>query len=120
MSSLSDGVFGTAGDPINLKSQYSTCSYDQMNFQPAPTGTSGTTTAGIVDGTYQVTLPSTVVNGATNGVIRNAVTAQLATDFGTSAGNVADYVMLCLPPGTQGSWIAYAYVNSWLSVYNDL
>jgi hypothetical protein len=25
--------------------------------------------------------------------------------------NQFDYVMLCLPPGTDGGWIAYAYVG---------
>lgn len=27
--------------------------------------------------------------------------------------------MVCIPPGTSGDWIAYAYINSPLSVYND-
>lgn len=110
---LSDDVFGNGNDLRNLKSQYSACSYNQMNFQKA------TGQAGIVDGVYTVTIPSTTVNGVDNGNIRNAVTNQLQSDFGTSSSNVADYVMLCLPPGTNGGWIAYAYINSWLSVYNN-
>jgi len=28
-------------------------------------------------------------------------------------------VMICVPPGTAGDWVAYAYSNHWLSVYND-
>lgn len=122
VNQLSDDVFGTisANDPYNLKSQYNDCSYGQLDFQPAPTGATGTTTTGIVDGVYEVTLPSAVVvNGVSDGTIRNAVTTQLSVDFDTSASNVADYVMLCLPPGTSGGWIAYAYINHWLSVYND-
>ena len=29
------------------------------------------------------------------------------------------FVGQCIPPGTSGGWIAYAYINHWLSVYND-
>merc|ERR1712194_146552 len=29
-----------------------------------------------------------------------------------------DLVMVCQPPGS-GSWVAYAYINSWISFYND-
>jgi len=29
------------------------------------------------------------------------------------------YFSDCLPPGTSGSWIAYAYINSYISVYNN-
>ena len=110
---LSDDIFGNGNDLRNLKSQYSACSYNQMNFKKA------TGQAGIVDGVYTVSLPTTTVNGVDDGTIRNAVTSKLQSDFGTSASNVADYVMLCLPPGTNGGWIAYAYINSWLSVYNN-
>lgn len=52
-------------------------------------------------------------------VMRNAVTAALNTAFGVSSPTaLADYVMYCLPPGTM-SGIAYAYINSWNSVYSD-
>jgi hypothetical protein len=61
-----------------------------------------------------VTISNTVI-GTDNGVIRNAVTAALGSSFTSQF----DHVMLCLPPGTSGSWIAYAYVNHWLSVYNN-
>merc|ERR1711971_566717 len=35
-----------------------------------------------------------------------------------SPNQIADHVMYCLPPSTMGG-IAYAYINSWLSVYSD-
>lgn len=41
-----------------------------------------------------------------------------ATALKGNLSNQFDHVMLCMPPGT-GAWIAYAYVNSWLSVFND-
>jgi hypothetical protein len=30
-----------------------------------------------------------------------------------------DHVMFCLPPGTDGSWIGYGYINGVKTVYND-
>ena len=30
-----------------------------------------------------------------------------------------DHVLFCFPPGTAGSWIAYGYYNSYLTIYND-
>jgi hypothetical protein len=43
--------------------------------------------------------------------IRNAAIAALKTKLGTEPKNVADHIMLCLPPGT-GGWIAYGELNN--------
>ena len=52
------------------------------------------------------------------------MTAQAASDLGAPLSSISDHVMLCVPPGTVNTnnpgWTAYAYVNSWLSVYNDI
>ena len=47
---LSDSVFGTNGDLVNLKTQYAACSHNQLQFQPA-TGTGIANGNLIVDGT---------------------------------------------------------------------
>jgi hypothetical protein len=74
-------------------------------------------TVGIVSGVVTVTISNTI-SGASDGTIRNAVTSALnAAGFPTPGQ--AQHIMYCLPPGTSGSWIAYAYVDSWLSVYNN-
>lgn len=105
---ISDEIFGTSTDSVNLRSQYQDCSYNQLDFQPTTdfgTGTSvGTTTVNI----------SANVSGASDSDIRTAMLNAL----GGKPANV-DYVMLCVPPGTSGGWIAYAYINSYLSVYNN-
>ena len=118
---LSDKWFGTNGDQHNLKSQYAACSDNQLNVITAdarsmsndPSNTSTNISNGVV--TVQI---SNTVTGVADGTIRNAVNTQLTTTFGTASG-LADHVALCLPPGTSGSWIAYAYINSWNSVYNN-
>jgi hypothetical protein len=61
---------------------------------------------------------SLVFVGQGDGIMRNAITAALNENFGVSPSNLADHVMYCLPAGTM-SGIAYAYINSWNSVYSN-
>jgi hypothetical protein len=35
MADISDSIFGTNSDPVNLKSQYAACSFGQLNITPA-------------------------------------------------------------------------------------
>jgi hypothetical protein len=112
---LSDDVFGTLGDAVNLKSQYSQCSDGQLQFEPLTTNSLVGT-----DGVYTVNLPSTFVSGADDEVIYGAMVNQAIADLGAPLETIANYVMICLPPGTAGDWIAYAFHNHWLSVYNDV
>ena len=112
---LADDIYGAAGDPVNLKSQFNQCSYGQLQFDPL-------TANSLVgsDGVYTVTLPTTNVTGADDNPIAWAAVNKAATELGTSSlKNIANHVIVCMPPGTVGDWIAYAYVNHWLSVYND-
>lgn len=109
-ANLSDSVFGTLGDTVTLKSQYSACSHGQIQFVPA-------TGNGINNGVIEVTV-STVNTSQGDSVMNNAIGTKLSAQFGTFPNSVADHVMYCLPPNTMIG-IAYAYVNSWLSVYSD-
>jgi hypothetical protein len=111
---LADAIFGASGDAFNLQSQYKACSYDQLQFNAVTSNTD----VGL-DGVYTVNLPTTVVNGAADSVIREAARDEATLRLGTLT-DIADHVMVCLPPGTTGGWIAYAYVKSWLSVFNDI
>jgi len=112
---ISDSWFGTNGDPVNLRSQYFACSYGALEVNAA----SKTTTTGVnvANGVHEVTISNTV-SGASDGVIRNAVVAAGDAALGTMQSQF-DHVMLCLPPGTSGGWIGYAYINWYLSVFNN-
>ena len=113
---LSDDVFGTlGGDTVNLKSQVEQCSSGNLRISAS----SFSSMIGS-DGVYTVQLPSTVISGANDRLIVNSVLDKLSSDFGWPLNQLAHFVMICLPPGTAGNWIAYAYVNHWLSVYNDI
>ena len=71
----------------------------------------------LTDGVVTVTIPN-IVNGALDGVIRDAVTTALQAAGIVTPGST-HHIMYCLPPGTSGGWIAYAYIDWWLSVYNN-
>jgi len=116
---LSDSVFGTYGDAVNLKSQYLACSHNKLNFVPANSRAkvSGASGSNILDGAVTVQVSTTTGEG--DSVMRNAITTALNAQFGvTSPSQLANHVMYCLPPGTM-SGIAYAFINSWNSVYSN-
>lgn len=101
-----DDVFGNGNDNVNLKSQCAACSYGEMNFNTV-IGNQMINS----DSVYTVNLPSTTVTGANDDDIRIAAINQATIDFGDSPASIADKVMVCLPPGTSGGWIAYAYIK---------
>ena len=76
----------------------------------------------IVAGVGEVTLNSNI-GGIDRNVVKQAMLDAADEKYGDLSTKVPngelDYVMICIPPGTSGSWVAYAYVNGWVSVYND-
>lgn len=109
-ATISDEIFGTSGDAFNLKSGFSDCSYDVLNFLP-------TTDSRATNGVYTVTMTENI-GALTNSELQNKVVNQLTAELGT-LNTQFNHVMLCLPPITGFGGIAYAYINSWLSVYKD-
>ena len=99
---------------VNLASQYGACSHGKLNIVKAPNQTAGGLT--INNGVVTVTLPTSVTAGDVT--MRNAITSALQTAFGQPPYQLVDHLMYCLPPGTMGG-VAYAFMNSWMSVYND-
>ena len=112
---VSDGVFGTSGDAVTLTSQYSACSYDQLNFAAA----SGAELTGLTDGHAGVIDISVVMDNSIMSEIENAVKAK-AQDTGTGGLglDLADYdhIIFHVPAGTKSdgetNWLAFAdYVS---------
>ena len=119
---LSNDIFGNGVDPTNLVSQYKACSYDQLIFTKSQdramssNPNDGTTAIsnGVVDIKVDLNFGSRI-----DGNVNNAVTSKINEVFGVSSPRqLADHVMYCQPSGTMGG-IAYAYINSWLSVYSN-
>lgn len=111
---LSNKFFGTADDAATMKSQYAACSHGQLTFVPA-------TGDNIVDGVAEVELNIPVA-----GQSRTTVEAAVEEEAMKKLGDIRryDHVVFCLPSGTlsgqSSSWIGYAYVNSWLTVCNNV
>jgi len=114
---LGNSVFGNNVDSVNLSSQYAACSHNKLEFVKAADKFGTEDANSIKDGVVTVTVSTTVAEG--DGPMRNAITAKLNSVFNVSSPNqLANHVMYCLPPGTMNG-IAYAYINSWMSVYSD-
>lgn len=124
---LSDEVFGAGpnGDPFNLVTQYNACSYGKLTVSPLRKLNEGDPALD-APGVYEVDISSSITN---HEELREAITDKLNTDWpktnlpDTSWGGLDgtvpfDHVLYCMPPGTEMG-IAYAFVNSWLSVYYD-
>jgi len=110
---LSNSIFGNNVDTVNLRDQYLRCSANQLEFTKATGSLIGS------DGVVTVEITQNVI-GVDDQVLRNAVNIKLAQMFGvSSASQIADHIMHCIPPGSAGSWIGYAFVNSWNSIFNN-
>lgn len=107
-SVLSDKVFGTDGDVVNLKSQFAACSYNKLNFEPAMHEL-------VTDGVYNVTIDQTVT-GEYAITVQNYITQQLQVDFGVdSIDGLFDHIMYVIPPGTLGSSNPQDTQDDWLA-----
>jgi Gametolysin peptidase M11 len=107
---IANFTFGTGGDPVNLVSQYSACSYNKLRFVP-------TTDSRTTNGVYKVAINMSVI-GVGDIPVENAIISALTTQFGVLSSKF-NHVMICFPPGTSGSWIAYGYYNHYLTLFND-
>jgi len=122
---LSDKVFGTDGDPVNLKSQTAACSYDQLQFVATPDRNITNDhdpedqTTGIVNGVMTVEIANLVNEKSIDAELERAITTKINEVFGVnSPKDIAEHVMYCLPY-RPFSITAKAYVGHWLSVFNN-
>ena len=91
------------------------CSHGMIRFEPTPDRPSVDSRPDITDGATTVSVNVTTSIGDW---VETAVSTELRSQFGIEPSKLADHVLYCMPPDTISS-IAYAYINSWLSVYND-
>ena len=96
-------------------------SYDQLNFVKTPDramiNNPGDATTNISGGVVTINVPTTSTAQGDIAMV-NDVTSKITSVFGISPQYIASHVMYCLPPNTMNG-IAYAYINSWLSVYSN-
>lgn len=102
---LADFMFG---DGINLRQQYVACSFGKQNFYPSEH---------LIDEYVDAPISSfervsDLVNTAQKQI------RQRATPSITSVSELADRIMVCIPPGT-GNWAASAGVGHWRVQMNN-
>ena len=109
-------MFGTGDDLNNLKSVLEACSWNQTIVKLPPTGKEPEGVVGVIEVSIDIPL-----DGSSSAAIRNAVTDKVQELVGFTLPGIYDYVLYSLQGcyGTECGWAAYAYINSWNSVYQS-
>lgn len=118
-ATMSDNIFGTYGDPNNLASQLNDCS---MNKLTVVTEYSDSTVADKLSdvGLLDVTINLDLTTALDRYQVRNAITAAVQTKLGFNLPGPFQQVMYITQKCyVDCGWAAYAYLNSWNSVYQD-
>jgi len=126
---MSDNMFGTSGDAVNLKSQIFDCSAGQLNVVPGypDSASEAQKTAidaetvgkghpvGVMETTIDISLTS-----SSRSAVRNAVITAVQTQLGFNLPGPFDHVVFNLEGCyVECGWAAYAYINSWNQVYQN-
>ncbi|KAL3782417.1 hypothetical protein ACHAW5_010307 [Stephanodiscus triporus] len=116
---ISNKIFGTYGDRVTMASQFARCSYGKFevvydrDYGPNESYIIGQLSA---PGVLDVEIPITMDNPRS--VIRQAVQRAIEEKIGVKGQGPFRHVMLVLPKCRMDcGWAAYAYINSYLSVY---
>ena len=122
LSSSSDEVFGTGNDPVNLKSGLEECSWDKLTVLPKALTQDGSPddTHEVATGVVEVTIDISLTDQG-NSAIRNAITTKVQNMLGYGLPGPYDYVLYSVEKCyVDCGWAAYAYINSWNSVYQGV
>jgi hypothetical protein len=119
-ASISDDIFGTYGDPVNMVSQFVACSYGQLTIIPGPAPGTDISSSLAAPGVIDVTIP--IALGTSNrDQVFNAITTAVQTKLGFNLPGPFDAVMYIVEGCyVDCGWAAYAGVNSWYSVYQGV
>ena len=112
-ATASNEWFGTGGGSVSLASQYPACSHGKLKFVPSVNGLDSS-------GVLTVNVNGNIDIGQRSNNER-LVTEAVNEAFGVNSPKVlADHVVYCMPNYLGDGFLgAYAYLNSWLSVYSD-
>lgn len=116
-SEISDDIFGTFGDSVTLKSQIHDCSFGRLEVVPgiiAGKQSINELSPGVVE--VKLNIP---LEGSSRSKVRNAVSRAVEFFYDITLPGPYDHVMYVLEGcyNTDCGWAAYAFINSWLTVY---
>lgn len=116
-SVMSDNIFGTNGDQVNLKSQMEDCSFNQLTILPGLAGTVAgndvnEAALGVVEVTIDMDITSAVATSSRLDV-RNAVTTAVQTQLGFELPGPYEHVLYVLEGcyGFDCGWAAYVSLH---------
>ena len=114
---ISDNIFGTSGDPLNLKSQMAACSFNKLRITNSYSVDISNHLA--APGVINISIPIELA-GNNRQAVRDAIVKATETKLGFSLPGPFHHVMYILEDCyVDCGWAAYAYVNSWLSIYQS-
>ena len=116
-ATISDNLFGTQDDKVNFSSQFRACSFNtlQMTNQYTNIDISNHESApGVVDVQIPISL-----QGHDRKDVRNAVLLEAQSKLGLDRlpGPFQNVIVVLEGCYTDCGWAGYAFVNSWLSVF---
>ncbi|KAL7572939.1 hypothetical protein ACA910_007445 [Epithemia clementina (nom. ined.)] len=99
---LSDRVFGTSGDLVNLKTQYEACSQGLYTVTPATVGNPKTDKYYIQNGVVTVEVDTNVTQGrlANSNAAINKLKQMFNLGSQSPQNILANHFLFCMPPGT--------------------
>jgi len=107
-------------DEACLKSTFEECSYNSVTIQQAQNEDFSVTLNGVKhQGILDVQMEGKASDETDEGHFWQKAIPIAEAETGVNIAANFDLVLVCYPPGVQSGWIAYAYVNHHISVYND-
>ncbi|KAL3801325.1 hypothetical protein ACHAW5_002240 [Stephanodiscus triporus] len=114
---ISDDIFGTNGDPVNLRSQMSACSMGRVDFVPGDNNYGIDQSLYDAPGVITVKIEISLENNTRTG-IENAITAKVQDKLQMTLPGPYKHVMYIVEKCyVNCGYAAYAYVNKYISVY---
>jgi hypothetical protein len=114
---ISDDIFGTNGDPVNLRSQMSACSMGRVDFVPGDNNNVIDQSLYDAPGVITVKIDISLENNSRTDV-ENAITAKVQDKLQMKLPGPYKHVMYIVESCyVDCGYAAYAYVNNYISVY---
>eukprot|EP00543_Licmophora_paradoxa_P005864 CAMPEP_0202451146 /NCGR_PEP_ID=MMETSP1360-20130828/9642_1 /ASSEMBLY_ACC=CAM_ASM_000848 /TAXON_ID=515479 /ORGANISM="Licmophora paradoxa, Strain CCMP2313" /LENGTH=827 /DNA_ID=CAMNT_0049069645 /DNA_START=188 /DNA_END=2671 /DNA_ORIENTATION=+ len=114
VNQLTNRIFDL-GIPLSLRSQYMACSGEKLEFIPGDMAGNVLSAPGILEITLDTNVGTMTRKDLTELAIEKAKSLLGLDDLREQFDNV----MLNHPPGSLENWAAYAFLDYYVSVYND-
>jgi len=118
---MSDNIFGTYGDPNNVKSQMFDCSFGQYRIIPGANPSFGKDISEheTEPGMIEVSIDIGLVNN-TDSHIRNHAVKAVENLLGFDLPGPFDHVMFILEGCYGCGWVGYAFANHWFLAFQGI